>query len=108
MHYLKLWIVLGVIVVAAFSVLGYFGLEIYRQAPLIPQRVVTTDNVVIFTKEDMQNGQNVWQSLGGQEVGSIWGHGAYVAPDWSADWLHREAMWLLERWSVEEYGKVDL
>jgi nitric oxide reductase subunit B len=28
------------------------------------------------------------RSLGGQEIGSIWGHGAYVAPDWSADWLH--------------------
>lgn len=105
MRYLKLWIVLGVIVAAAFSVLGYFGLEIYRQAPPIPQRVVTTDNVVIFTKDDILNGQNVWQSLGGQEVGSVWGHGAYVAPDWSADWLHREAMWLLERWSTEKYEK---
>lgn len=68
MHYRKLWIVLGVVVAAAFSVLGYFGLEIYRQAPPIPQRVVTTDNVVIFTREDIHNGQNVWQSLGGQNV----------------------------------------
>jgi nitric oxide reductase subunit B len=104
-HYRKLWIVLGVVVAAAFSVLGYFGLEIYRQAPPIPQRVVTTDNVVVFTREDIHNGQNVWQALGGQEVGSVWGHGAYVAPDWSADWLHREALWLLERWSMEKYGK---
>lgn len=47
-------------------------------------------------------GQNVWQSLGGQEVGSVWGHGAYVAPDWSADWLHREASWILDRWSRQE------
>ena len=22
----------------------------------------------------------------------VWGHGSYVAPDWSADWLHREAV----------------
>jgi nitric oxide reductase large subunit len=27
--------------------------------------------------------------------GSIWGHGGYLAPDWSADWLHREALSLL-------------
>jgi nitric oxide reductase subunit B len=30
------------------------------------------------------------------QQGSIWGHGSYVAPDWSADWLHREAVELLE------------
>lgn len=41
----------------------------------------------------------MWQSIGGQEVGSIWGHGAYVAPDWSADWLHRESELLLNRWA---------
>ena len=34
----------------------------------------------------------MWQSIGGQQLGSIWGHGSYVAPDWSADWLHREAI----------------
>src|SRR5581483_1022327 len=36
---------------------------------------------------------------GGQEIGSIWGHGAYVAPDWTADWLHRESMLILDRWA---------
>jgi hypothetical protein len=30
-------------------------------------------------------------AAGGQQVGSVWNHGSYVAPDWSADWLHREA-----------------
>lgn len=43
--------------------------------------------------------------MGGQEVGSIWGHGAYVAPDWSADWLHREAELLLAEWSHTEQGR---
>ena len=62
----------------------------------MPKRVVTTDGTVLFTGQDIKDGQNVWQSIGGQEVGTIWGHGAYVAPDWSADWLHREATWLLE------------
>src|SRR3954464_13503611 len=28
----------------------------------------------------------------GMQLGSIWGHGGYVAPDWSADWLYREAV----------------
>ena len=47
----------------------------------------------------------MWQSLGGMEVGSVWGHGSYVAPDWTADFLHREATFILDRWSKEEFGK---
>ncbi|MBC7174213.1 MAG: cbb3-type cytochrome c oxidase subunit I, partial [Polyangiaceae bacterium] len=39
------------------------------------------------------------QSLGGMEVGSIWGHGSYVAPDWTADWLHRELVFILDGWA---------
>lgn len=105
MRYTKLWVSLSLVVILAFAVLGYFGREIYRQAPPIPQRVVTTTGSVLFTSRNIKDGQNVWQSLGGQEVGSIWGHGAYVAPDWSADWLHREATWLLDRWANDRYGK---
>jgi len=38
-------------------------------------------------------------------LGSVWGHGAYVAPDWSADWLHRECLLILDGWSRDENGK---
>jgi nitric oxide reductase subunit B len=38
------------------------------------------------------------------EVGSIWGHGSYVAPDWTADWLHREATFILDRWANTDFG----
>jgi len=93
--YRKLWISLGLVVTASFLVLGYFGTEIYRHAPPVPKRVLTPDGSVLFTAQDIKDGQNVWQSIGGQQLGSIWGHGSYVAPDWSADWLHREATWLL-------------
>ncbi len=89
----------------SFLVLGYYGGEIYRKAPPVPKRVVTTDGQVLFTAQAIKDGQNVWQSMGGQQVGSIWGHGAYVAPDWSADWLHREATWLLGYWASEFGGK---
>lgn len=105
MRYTGLWVSLTAVIITSFAVLGYFGGEIYRQAPPVPARVVTTAGVVLFTGRDISDGQNVWQSLGGQQVGSVWGHGAYVAPDWSADWLHREALWLLDHWAHERYGK---
>ncbi|HWQ93209.1 MAG TPA: nitric-oxide reductase large subunit, partial [Clostridia bacterium] len=102
--YRRLWISLAIVMLVSFGVLGYYGTEIYRVKPPIPQRVVTTDGQVLFTGQDIKDGQNVWQSMGGQEVGSIWGHGAYVAPDWSADWLHREATWLVDHWAVQGGG----
>ena len=51
--------------------------------------MVTTDGKVVYTRQDIETGRQVWQSIGGQQLGSIWGHGAYQAPDWTADWLHR-------------------
>ena len=98
------WLVLVVTLVAAFTVLGFFGREVYRQAPPIPELVATPDGVVLTTKERILDGQQVWQSTGGQQLGSVWGHGAYQAPDWSADWLHREATALLDIWAVDEKG----
>lgn len=102
MNYKRLWIGFIFVMVSSFAVLGYFGYEIYLQAPPIPEKVVTPAGDVVFTGQQIKDGQNVWQSIGGQEVGSVWGHGAYVAPDWSADFLHRELVEILDRWSGSE------
>ena len=102
----KLWIGFALVMSISFSVLGYYGYEIYQEAPPIPTEIVGPNNTVIFTAEEIKDGQNVWQSMGGQEVGTIWGHGAYVAPDWTADWLHREAVFILDKLSEKEYSKT--
>ncbi len=98
----KLWLTLIVVIVVSFSVLGWIGTRIYREAPPIPERVVTTEGVEIFGPGQIGRGQNVWQAMGGMEIGSVWGHGSYVAPDWTADWLHREAVTVLNTWAREE------
>lgn len=100
----KLWIAFILVTSISFAVLGYYGFEIYQKAPPLPEQIVTTDGNVLFEGQDIKDGQNVWQSMGGQEVGSIWGHGAYVAPDWTADWLHRESLFILNEWSESEHG----
>ncbi len=91
----KLWIGFILVMVISFGILGYYGREIYREAPPIPEKVVTSNGELLFTGQNIKDGQNIWQSIGGQEVGTIWGHGAYQAPDWTADWLHREAVYIL-------------
>lgn len=93
--YRKLWFTLIAVLALTFSLLGYYGVEVYRQAPPIPTQVSTPDGTMLFTQSDILDGQTAWQSVGGMQLGSIWGHGAYQAPDWSADWLHRElTAWL--------------
>jgi len=104
MYAKKLWIGFITVMVICFSVLLYFGYEIYLQTPPIPERVVSESGELIFTAEEIMDGQSVWQSIGGQEVGTVWGHGAYVAPDWSADWLHREAISVLNELALQTYS----
>lgn len=106
MNIKKLWFGFIAVMVISFSVLGYFGVQIYNQAPPIPEKVVTGDGTVLFTGQDIRAGQNVWQSIGGQELGSVWGHGSYQAPDWTADWLHKEAMAMLDEMSNAKFGKT--
>ena len=101
----RLWIVFIAIFVFSFTVLGWVGAEIFRQAPPIPNEVVTTDGRTVVAAGDISDGQNVWQAMGGMQVGSIWGHGSYVAPDWTADYLHREALYILEKWAKAEFTK---
>lgn len=101
----KLWLGFIAVMTISFGILLYYGREIYREAPPVPEKVVTTDGRVIFSGQEIKDGQNVWQSLGGQQLGTIWGHGAYQAPDWSADWLHKEAVFMLDAMSMESTGK---
>lgn len=102
----RLWIAFATVIVVSFAVLVWSGVRIYQEAPPIPRRVVTTAEEEVVAEGAVSAGQNVWQSLGGMEVGSIWGHGSYVAPDWSADWLHREIVFILNAWALGEYGVV--
>ncbi len=107
----KLWLGLAILLVASFSVLLWAGGEIFRAAPPIPEKVVSENGEVIYTRADIERGRQVWQSMGGMQLGSIWGHGGYVAPDWSADWLHREAVGILDLWaradgSVASYAQL--
>ncbi len=91
----KLWIGLGTLLAVSFGVLLWIGTEIHRVMPPIPDGVVTDSGEILYTRADIEKGRQVWQSIGGHQLGSIWGHGSYVAPDWTADWLHREAVaWL--------------
>jgi len=100
----KLWFGLGALLIASFGMLLWMGRDIHLQAPPLPQSVVSESGHVLYTHEDLEQGRVVWQSIGGQQSGSIWGHGALLAPDWSAEWLHREIMAMLDLRARSEFG----
>src|SRR5689334_10781920 len=100
----RLWLAFIAVVGISFGILGWVGTRIYQQAPPVPDRVMADDGRVVFDVGDVALGQDVWRSFGGMELGSIWGHGAYVAPDWTADWLHRELVAVLDGWARTANG----
>ena len=100
-----LWRWLGVIFLLSFAALGFLGWQIHLQAPPIPKAVVSQDGQVLFGEGEVTRGQQAWLATGGQQLGTVWGHGSYVAPDWSADWLHREAVALRDLWAAQRHGK---
>ncbi len=100
----KLWTLLIGLLVVSFGVLLLVGRDIAFKMPPMPERVAAASGQVIYTRADMEKGRQIWQSVGGMQLGSIWGHGALVAPDWSADWLHRESVAILDTWSGREFN----
>ncbi len=74
--------------------LGFAGLIVitslaYRNAPPIPAQVLDAQAVRLFTGDDISAGQAIFLKYGLMNNGSIWGHGAYLGPDYSAEALHR-------------------
>jgi nitric oxide reductase subunit B len=84
--------VLLFVIVGAFTVLLFGGAQISKHKPPIPSRIVSPSGALVATSGDVAAGQRAYLSRGGQSTGSIWGHGSYLAPDWSADALHRVAL----------------
>jgi nitric oxide reductase subunit B len=57
-----------------FTVLGILAYLVYRDQPPMPGKVVA-DNNVLFTRDDILAGMNVFQRYGLMEYGSVYGHG---------------------------------
>ncbi len=92
--------------IAGFSVLSLVTVLTYTNAPPIPEQAVDAAGTVVFTGADIQMGQEVFLKYGLMEHGSLWGHGAYLGPDYSAEYLHRLGEVTLDTIAAEKYGKL--
>lgn len=88
-----------VVLIVGFLILGVLTYSTYHDEPPIPRIVTTTSGSILFTTADIMAGQQVFLGSGLMEYGSIFGHGAYLGPDFTTEYLHRAALS-----SIEFYG----
>ncbi|MGB7574898.1 MAG: cbb3-type cytochrome c oxidase subunit I [Thermodesulfobacteriota bacterium] len=81
-----------IVLVIGFAVLIWMAIRAHVDAPPIPENVLGPSGETIFTRKDIVTGQQVFLKYGLMENGTIWGHGAYLGPDFSAEYLHTLAM----------------
>ncbi len=89
----KGWLQAAILVfLLGFLVLGLLAYRTYQADPPVPARVVDASGRALFAGSDVKAGQKVFLRNGLMEYGSIFGHGAYLGPDFTDDYLHRAAL----------------
>ena len=86
----------ALVVLFGFFVLGLLAYRTYVAGPPIPAVVLAEDGAVVFSGEDVKQGQRIFLRAGLMEFGSVFGHGAYLGPDFTADYLRRSAVSVTE------------
>jgi nitric oxide reductase subunit B len=89
-----------------FTVLGWMAYRVHTEHPPLPDRVVDQNGRTVFTSRDIQAGQDVFRKYGLMQHGTIFGHGAYLGPDFTADYLHRATQAMLSFYAGSRPGQV--
>lgn len=95
----------GAAMLLGFAVLILITVKAYQNAPPIPARVIDPAGTVIFTSEDVAAGQQVFLKHGLMDNGTIWGHGGYLGPDFSAQYLHDWALDVADHLAHERFNQ---
>ncbi|MFA5073370.1 MAG: cbb3-type cytochrome c oxidase subunit I [Nitrospirota bacterium] len=93
--------------IIGFSVLGYLAVRIYIDQPPLPEQVITEKGQPIFTRADIMQGQHVFQRYGLMQHGTLFGHGAYLGPDFTAQYLHRGAEAMLRFYKAQGFSDAE-
>ena len=93
------------VMILGFTILTIVTVKTYNGAPPIPAQVVDSGGRVVFLEDDVNKGQEVFLKYGLMEHGTLWGHGAYLGPDYTAEYLHRLAQIAQDTEAVRLFGK---
>lgn len=100
---LKIYFVCSIVGSIIIGLIGYFFTA--RDLPPYPGKVVSTNGAVISGKDQIMTGQRVWQKYGLMDLGSVFGHGTYRGPDFTAQALHFMGLNMRENLSQSLYGE---
>src|SRR5215469_14577872 len=91
--------------VVGFSLLTFSAIRIYQDHAPIPERIVDEAGNVLFTRQQILDGQEQFLTYGLMQFGTVYGHGAYLGPDFTADYLHRMALQMNKRYGDDEAAR---
>ena len=75
------------VMLLGFTIMAILAMRTYALSMPLPDKIIGNDGKVIATAEQIQHGQELYQSRGLQQYGSVLGHGAYIGPDFTAEYL---------------------
>ena len=91
--------------IIGFSLLSFSAIRIYQDYAPIPERIVDEAGNVLFTRQQILDGQEQFLTYGLMQFGTVYGHGAYLGPDFTADYLHRMALHMNKRYGDDEAAR---
>ncbi|MBV1692122.1 hypothetical protein KRR38_31760 [Novosphingobium sp. G106] len=105
---LSKWWLRSVLMVMILGFAGLLAITMlsYRNAPPIPDVVVDARGETLFTGDQIRSGQAIFLRYGLMDNGTIWGHGAYLGPDFSAETLHQIGESLATSLAQQQFAKT--
>jgi len=100
---LKAYFVIAIVTAIVVALIGYYYTQ--KDLPPYPEKVVSETGDLLTGKAQIMAGQQVWQKYGLMDLGSVWGHGTYRGPDFSAQALHNTVLNMREKFAKDKYGK---
>ena len=88
-----------------FSLLAFSAIRIYEDHAPVPERIVDESGRVLFTRQEILEGQEHFLTYGLMQFGTVYGHGAYLGPDFTADYLHRMALHMNKQYGGEDTAR---
>ena len=88
--------------IIGFAFLSFSALRIYQDSAPVPDRIVDEAGKVLFTRQHNLEGQEQFLTYGLMQFGTVYGHGAYLGPDFTADYLHRMALHMNKLYGGDE------
>ncbi|OBI46534.1 nitric oxide reductase [Mycobacterium kyorinense] len=88
----------ALVMIFGFLVMGILAYRTYTASMPMPDKVVSESGQPLFTGADITRGQELFQARGLMEYGSVLGHGAYLGPDRTAEYLRVATDNVADQW----------